>query len=102
MPASRRTICYVTGTRAEFGLMANTLRAIRSHPGLRLRLIATGMHVDPAHGRTIDSIRRDGWTIDATVPWSPAKHDLAKLARKTALATAGLAAAFAKLNPDVV
>ena len=65
----RRRVCYVTGTRAEFGLMASTLRAIREHVDLDLQLVVTGMHLSRAHGRTVDRIRRDGWTIDATVPW---------------------------------
>ncbi len=98
----KRTICYVTGTRADFGLMQSTLRAIRSHPNLRLQLIATGMHLDSAHGRTIDEIRKDGWTLDAPVPWKPAKDNLNTLAEQTGLATSRLAASFAKLNPDIV
>jgi UDP-N-acetylglucosamine 2-epimerase (non-hydrolysing)/GDP/UDP-N,N'-diacetylbacillosamine 2-epimerase (hydrolysing) len=97
-----RTICFVTGTRAEFGLMASTLRAIQAESGLRLQIIATGMHLDRAHGRSIEQIQREGFTVDATVPWKPAKDDLAALARQTGLATAKLAAAFAELNPDVV
>ena len=98
----KRTICFVTGTRADFGLMQSTLRAIAAHPGLRLQLIATGMHLDPAHGRTINQIRRDGFTIDATVPWKPAGNNLTMLAEQTGAATARLAAAYAKLNPDII
>jgi UDP-N-acetylglucosamine 2-epimerase (non-hydrolysing)/GDP/UDP-N,N'-diacetylbacillosamine 2-epimerase (hydrolysing) len=113
MPTRLRRICFVTGTRAEFGLMASTLRAIAAHPGLELQLIATGMHLDPAHGRTINDIRRAGFQVDATVPWKPraSLRDAAKqthgdsathLARQTGRAVAGLADAFAKLDPDVV
>src|SRR6184192_2244112 len=98
----KRTICYVTGTRADFGLMQSTLRAIQAHPNLRLQIIATGMHLDPAHGRTIDQIRRDGFKIDATIPWKSAGNNLTLLAQETGAATAALAAAYAKLNPDIV
>ena len=97
-----RTICFVTGTRAEFGLMQATLRAIQSHPRLSLQLIATGMHLDPAHGKTINQIRKEGWRIDAIVPWKPAGNDLSVLAQQTGRATARLAAAYAKLKPDIV
>lgn len=100
--ASPRTVCFVTGTRAEFGLMQLPLRAIREHPALRLQLVVTGMHLDRAHGRTIEQIRRDGWTIDATVPWRAAKNDLGQLARQTGQATARLAGVFADLDPDIV
>ena len=65
MPRKRR-ICFVTGTRAEFGLMESTLRAIRNHPKLKLQIVVTGMHLDRRHGNTIRSIERK---IDATVPW---------------------------------
>jgi GDP/UDP-N,N'-diacetylbacillosamine 2-epimerase (hydrolysing) len=98
----KRTICFVTGTRADFGLMQSTLRAIGQHPSLRLQIIATGMHLDAAHGRTIEQIRRDGFTIDATVPWKPAGNNLTLLAEQTGRATARLAAAYAKLNPDII
>src|SRR5205823_3026318 len=97
-----RTICFVTGTRADFGLMQSTLRAIAAHPNLRLQIIATGMHLDPAHGRTIDQIGRDGFKVDATVPWKPAGSNLTLLAQETGAATALLAAAYAKLNSDII
>src|SRR5882757_2634027 len=99
---SRRTICYVTGTRAEFGLMQSTLRAIQSHPRLRQQLIVTGMHLDAAHGKTINEIKREGWAINAIIPWKPAGENLSDLAQQTGQATAHLAAAYAKLNPDIV
>jgi UDP-N-acetylglucosamine 2-epimerase (non-hydrolysing)/GDP/UDP-N,N'-diacetylbacillosamine 2-epimerase (hydrolysing) len=98
----KRTICYVTGTRAEFGLMQSTLRAIQSHPRLRLQLIATGMHLDPAHGKTINQIRREGFSIDATVPWKAAGDNQTRLAEETGRATARLAAAFGELKPDII
>src|SRR5258707_3742998 len=97
-----RTIAYLTGTRADFGLMQNTLRAIQSHPKLNLQLLVTGIHLDPTHGKTINQIREDGWKIDATIPWKPAGSDLATLAEQTGLATAHLSRASSKLNPDIV
>ena len=92
-----RSICFVTGTRADFGLMRSTLTAVRDHPSLRLQIVATGMHLSRRHGRTVDAIRGDGWTVDATVPW-PAGD----LAIQTGRATAALAAALQRLRSDVV
>lgn len=82
--------------------MEGTLRAIGAEPRLGLQLVVTGIHLDRAHGRTIDRIRGDGWRVDAVVPWRPAGGDLVALARETGKATGRLAAAFAKLEPDVV
>jgi UDP-N-acetylglucosamine 2-epimerase (non-hydrolysing)/GDP/UDP-N,N'-diacetylbacillosamine 2-epimerase (hydrolysing) len=102
-----RTVAYVTGTRADFGLMHNTLRAIQSHPNLKLQLLVTGIHLDPAHGNTINQLQNAGWHIDATIPWSPSGRDAKRdaqshLAEQTGLATASFARAFAELGPDIV
>jgi len=102
-PSGKRRVCFVTGTRAEFGLMESTLRAIEAHRALRLQLVVTGMHLDPRHGRTIDEIRRGGWRIDARVPWASSRGSTpGSNAVATGNAVAGLAAAFARLRPDVV
>jgi GDP/UDP-N,N'-diacetylbacillosamine 2-epimerase (hydrolysing) len=97
MTPPARTICFVTGTRAEFGLMRSTLSALRDHPALQLQLVATGMHLSARHGRTIDAIRADGWTVDATVPWTGPT-----LAAQTGRATAALATTLDRLGSDVV
>src|SRR2546421_8198605 len=81
-PTPRR-ICFVTGTRAEFGLMETALRAIRGHSRLQLQLIATGMHLDRRHGRSIDEIGRRGWRIDRVVPWPAGNGSPADVADRT-------------------
>ncbi len=100
MPSRLRplSVCFVTGTRAEFGLMKPVLQAIQRHRELRLRIIATGMHLDRAHGYTLKQIRKEGFTVDATVPWSSAGN----IGDATGRAISGLAAAFEKIAPDVV
>lgn len=102
MKRNSRKICFVTGTRAEFGLMRPVLNAIKAHPDLKLQLIVTGMHLHAAHGRSIDTIRREGWTIDAVVPWTAGGNKPEALARHTGKAMASMAGAIAKLRPDVV
>src|SRR5947207_67797 len=101
----RRRICFVTGTRAEFGLMRAVLEAIRQHPALRLQLVCTGMHLDPAHGRSIDTVRAQGWDVDAIVPWGNG-HSAAgspnRNASDTGIAMSALAATFQELDSDVV
>ena len=92
-----RKICFVTGTRAEFGLMVQALRAVQKRDDLQLQLVATGMHLSGAHGNTLEGLRRDGWNVDRVIAWPEAD-----LAVATGLAMSGLATAFAELKPDVV
>lgn len=42
--SDRATIAVVTGTRAEFGLLRSTMRAIEDEPSLELRVIVAGSH----------------------------------------------------------
>jgi len=63
-----RRICYLTGTRADFGLMLSTLREIDAHESLVLDLIVTGMHLSPRFGSTVREIEATGLAIAARVP----------------------------------
>jgi UDP-N-acetylglucosamine 2-epimerase (non-hydrolysing)/GDP/UDP-N,N'-diacetylbacillosamine 2-epimerase (hydrolysing) len=100
-PRTLRNVCFVTGTRAEFGLMRSTLSAIRAHEQLQLQLIVTGMHLDRAHGRSLNAIRAGGWSVDRIVPWKTAASQSAAAAQ-TGAAMGKMAAAFEELESDVV
>ena len=81
--------------------MRSTLEAIRAHPTLNLQLVVTGMHLDRTHGRSLDVIRREGWHVDARVPWRRGTG-AGDTAAHTGLAMAGLARTFDRLRPDIV
>lgn len=61
---SKKKILYITGTRADYGLMRTVLNAIDDHPGLELDTVATGMHLMPEFGETIHQIKDDGFEPD--------------------------------------
>lgn len=62
-----RKICYITGTRADFGLMKNALRCIHEHPEFKLSLLVTGMHLLSAYGETWKEIADQGLSIQAKI-----------------------------------
>ncbi|MDB5294837.1 MAG: putative nucleotide sugar epimerase, partial [Phycisphaerales bacterium] len=73
----------------------------RDHPALRLRVIATGMHLDRSRGYSVAEVRRAGLPVDATVPWR-ADSSPAGTAAAMGRATAGLVSAYEKVGADVV
>jgi GDP/UDP-N,N'-diacetylbacillosamine 2-epimerase (hydrolysing) len=97
---TQRRVCFVTGTRAEFGLMRSTLEAIREHPNLKLQIIATGSHLSKQHGETLQTIKAGGWKVDAAIPWKSGSE--ARNAVETGRVMAKLAAWFEKLNTDIL
>lgn len=56
-----RKILYISGTRADYGLMKYTLDKIQSHPELELEIIVTGMHLMEEFGITLNEIKNDGF-----------------------------------------
>lgn len=58
-----RKVLYITGTRADYGLMKTILNKIDSHPKLDLELVVTGMHLLDEFGHTIDEIKLDGFKL---------------------------------------
>ncbi|WP_252179581.1 UDP-N-acetylglucosamine 2-epimerase [Endozoicomonas sp. 4G] len=65
-----RKVFYVSGTRADFGLMEDTLKKIHSHPELSLSIIVTGMHLLEDYGNTWQEIKHAGLDIVHKVPVS--------------------------------
>ena len=63
-----RRILYLSGTRADFGLMQSTLQRIQATPGLQVRVAVTGSHLSPQHGHTVDEVRASGLPVAAEIP----------------------------------
>ena len=98
----KRRICVVTGTRAEFGLLRWVMHAIREAPDLELQVIATGMHLSPAHGETVQEILQAGFEVDLRVDMLLASDSRAAVAKSTGIGVMGFADAYQYLNPDVI
>jgi len=58
-----RKILYISGTRADYGLMRETLFAIKKYSGLKVDIAVTGMHLLDEFGRTVEEIEKDGFHI---------------------------------------
>jgi len=99
----QRRVCFVTGARAEFGLMRTALEAMQRHPRLRLQIVVTGMHLDREHGEGLAEIRRAGFEVDAVVRWPPRSgRSAAVTAQNTGRAMAELARTVERLRSDIV
>ena len=61
---SKRKICVVTGSRAEYGLLKILLSKIEESNDLLLKLVVTGSHLSKEFGETIDEIRLDGLKVN--------------------------------------
>ncbi len=99
---TKRKICVVTGTRAEYGLLYWLMREIQSDDELELQIIATGQHLSPEFGLTYKNIEADGFAINAKVEMLLSSDSPVGIAKSVGLGTIGFADALARLQPDIM
>lgn len=97
-----RRVVYVTGTRADYGLMRRTLQEIAAHPGLDLSLFVTGMHLLPQYGETVREIAADGFATSARHPVQLSGDDGAEMAVAVGEILTGFTRTFRTAPPDLV
>jgi len=95
-------VAVVTGTRAEFGLLAPLMHKIESSEKLDLQLIVTGAHLLVEFGSTVDEIRAEGFTIDRTVPEITSASTGQEVARQVGVGVIAFTETLGELAPDVV
>lgn len=54
-----KKIAYLTGTRADFGLMTPVLKAIQKDRSFNLKVFVTGMHLMPKFGLTAREVKKE-------------------------------------------
>jgi GDP/UDP-N,N'-diacetylbacillosamine 2-epimerase (hydrolysing) len=97
-----RRVVYVSGTRADYGLMQKTLRRIAASPELDLAIVATGMHLSATYGATITEIERDGFVILDRVAIDMDGDSGASMARGIGTTTLRFTDIFEAHAPDIV
>ena len=99
--SAKRRIAFITGTRAEYGLLYWTMRELEER-GADVQLIVTGAHLSADHGMTVKQIEADGWNIAARVDMQLTSDEPLAIARSMGRALSGIAEAVASIKPDMV
>ena len=97
-----RKVLYVTGTRADYGLMASTLARIAAHPALSLQVAVTGMHLSEAYGLTVGEIEAAGLPIVARIPTGVDERSADAMAHAIGYTVIGLTDTMRRHAPDIV
>lgn len=97
-----RRLLYLTGTRADFGLMQSTLQRVAATPGLQLRLAVTGMHLDPTLGNTVQEVEASGLDIAGRIAFDVSTRSGASMAQGIAACLAGMTRLLQAEQPDAL
>ena len=95
-------ICVITGTRAEYGLLYWTMKAIHSNSKTELSVCVTGMHLSPEFGLTYQQIEEDGFKIDGKVEMLLSSDTSVGVTKSMGLGLIGFADFFERTRPDWV
>jgi UDP-N-acetylglucosamine 2-epimerase (non-hydrolysing)/GDP/UDP-N,N'-diacetylbacillosamine 2-epimerase (hydrolysing) len=97
-----KSVCVVTGSRAEYGLLHWLLRDLREDPAFNLQLVVTGMHLAPEFGNTVCEIEKDGFAVTRRVEMLLSSDTPAAVAKSVGLGVMGMSDALDQIKPDVV
>lgn len=99
---TKRKICVVVASRANYGRVKSVITAIDNHEDLELQLIVGASALLDRFGKAIDIIREDGFKVDRTIHYIVEGETLLTQAKSTGLGVIELSTAFNDLNPDIV
>ncbi len=98
----KRKICVVTGGRSDYGLLKWLMKAVQADKDLELQVIATGMHLSPKFGSTVNEIEQDGIKIDEKIECLDVGDSALDTASAMARTMIGCTEAYSRLRPDLV
>lgn len=99
----KRTVCVITGTRADWGLLSPLAKALAKREDVELQIIATNMHLMSRYGLTYRQIESDGLTISRKIPVPESENkDGVDVLRSMSTIMEGIGVALSELKPDIV
>ena len=98
----KRKICFVTGARAEYGLLYWLMKGVSIDDALELQVVVTGMHLSKEFGNTYQQIEEDGFIIDKKVDISLTSDTEVAISKSMGIGIIGFADVFNKLEPDLI
>jgi UDP-hydrolysing UDP-N-acetyl-D-glucosamine 2-epimerase len=99
---SRRRICVVVGSRANYGSIRSAMFAIQKHPDLELQVVVGASAVLDRYGQVSKLMQEDGFTIDSEVYMLIEGENPTTMAKSTGVGLMELPTVFERLKPDVV
>lgn len=98
---SKRKICIISATRAEWYLLRGLCKEIAEDKDLKLQLIVTASHLSAEFGLTYKEIEKE-FTITKKIPILLASDDKISICKNMSLIFTSFSEAFENLKPDIV
>lgn len=97
-----KKLAYITGSRAEYGIMKRLLKKIYNSNEIELTIVATGMQVDEKYGNTYKVIEEDGFKIDKLIDIKIDNSDNSKILNSMSICQSEFGKYFQEKKFDAV
>ena len=102
MKNGKRKICVVVASRANYARIKYLMKAVQTHPQLRLQVIVGASALLHKFGQVCDVMEADGFKPDWRIHYLIEGENLTTQAKSTGMGIIELSTAFQELRPDVV
>ncbi len=94
-----KNIVFLTGTRADFGKLKSLIEVVINEPNFEAHIFATGMHMNSKYGKTVDEIKKCGYSnIFSYIN----HHDFDSMDTILAKTIDGFSGYIKELKPDLI
>lgn len=97
-----KKIIVLTATRAEYGLLAPIIKKLKKESGIEVKIVATGAHLSPEFGMTVDEIQKDGITVDKKIEILLSSDSTIAVSKAMGLALISFSEYFNEEDPDAL
>jgi len=95
-------ICFITGSRAEYGLLKNLIKLFKKDKSKETYLIVTGSHLSKKFGQTINEIKNDKIKISNKINILGNNDSPLAILEFTSLAIKKISYQLKKIKPDLL
>ena len=99
---SKKNFFFISGSRAEYGLLKNLIISLSKEKNINTRLIITGTHLLKKFGKTINEIKRDKIKIFKEIKISSNTRSPQDISFSSVKIISGLSNIFKKNKPDLI
>ena len=98
----KRNICFITGSRAEYGLLRKLIIMSQQDKLVNMQMIVTGSHLSKQHGYTYKEIEKDHIKISDKVNLNLKGDSPEDVIHSMSIGLKGFSDSFHKLQPDLI
>ncbi|EHP89553.1 UDP-N-acetylglucosamine 2-epimerase [Methanotorris formicicus] len=92
-------VVFITDSRSEYSLMKRTLKELKKY--IKLKIIATGMHLSEKYGYTVKEIEKDGFDVEKVESLLDS-NSLGTMVKTLGIELYGITQIVERLNPKLI